>query len=218
MDPQQRLASEDAVEPLAQEPVQRSNAQGPNRHPLEVLDRERSLECRGLNSIRQPPREQQQHAARRGPSKREAEGARRGRVEPLHVVDRDDDRPVVRQHLQRGASRDPERPRIDPVCGRILEEECALERAASRRRQRRQHDVEDVLEQVAEARQSQTALGLGGPRGKDAQSPRMCTLDARKPKRRLPNASLALEHESSRPSLRQAGKAVDGKQAHPLCR
>ena len=97
VDAEQRLAREGPAEPVAQEPMERADAERSHRQPLDALRAERLLESRRLRSVDEPPGEQQEHAARGEPSQRERERARRGGVEPLDVVDRDEKRLVVRR-------------------------------------------------------------------------------------------------------------------------
>ena len=76
VDPQQRLAGEGRAEPVAQEPVQRAEAERSHAQPLHGLHTERRLERRRLRSFDDPPGEQQEHAAGVEPSERERERAR----------------------------------------------------------------------------------------------------------------------------------------------
>jgi hypothetical protein len=131
------------------------------------------------------------------PPQRKRQRVRRGRVEPLDVVDGKHDRPVCRESLQCAADSNAERTRICAGVG-VLDEECHLERAPPRRRQRRQDSLEHVLEQVAEARVGESSLGLGGPRHENTQLPLTRSLHTRKPERRLPDPCGAVEHQGSR--------------------
>jgi hypothetical protein len=79
-------------------------------------------------------------------SKRERERPRRRLVEPLDVVDRNDNELIFGEHPQRAANRNGERARICRISRRLLHEERGLERAPLRHRQRRQHLIENVLE------------------------------------------------------------------------
>ena len=178
MDAEQCLAREGPAEPVAQQPMERADAERPHRQPLDALRTERLLESRLLRSVDEPPGEQQEHVVRGEPSQRERECVRRRVVEPLNVVDREEKGRVLGEQLQCTANRHPERPRIDPVPRRLFAEERDLERSPPRRRQRRQHVVEDVLEQIAQPHVSEAALGLGRSRREDAQSLRARMLDA----------------------------------------
>jgi len=143
------------------------------------------------------------------PPQAERQGLRRGRVEPLDVVDGDHDRSPLAQKLQHVAHRHGNRAAIDGVIWGLLSEQRDLERAPPRRRQRRQHAVEDVLEQVAEPHVSETALRLRRTRRNHAHPLRPCVLHACFPQRRLPDPRLALEHERSEPSVDLTDESVE---------
>ena len=81
--------------------VQRAHAQGTDADELAATVRERPVETQRHGAAR-AEREQKADAVTREPACRELEHARRGRIEPLHVVDRDDDgRALGEQHEQR---------------------------------------------------------------------------------------------------------------------
>ena len=177
--------------------------------PLHSVGTDRQLEVRRLRTFAEATGEQQEDRPIAQPPQRESECARRGRIEPLDVVDRKDNRPVGSENLQRAPDRDTERARIEAV--RIfLNEECYLERVAPGRRQRRQYALEHVLEQVAEAGVSQTAFRFGRPRYEDTESSFTGGLDTRKPQGRLPDSRLALQHERDRAFRRTFEERVYG--------
>jgi hypothetical protein len=91
------------------------------------------LESRRLRSVSEPPGEHQEHLVPGEPSQSERERVRRRGIEPLEIVDCDEHGLVSGEQLQCAASRNPERPRIYRICGRLLEEERDLERAPPRR-------------------------------------------------------------------------------------
>ena len=99
VDPEQRLPREWSVEPVVQKAVQGADAEGPDRQPPDALLLERLFELRWPRALDCAPREQHEHAVGLDPSQREREHRRRGRVEPLDVVDRDHDRPALAQQL-----------------------------------------------------------------------------------------------------------------------
>ena len=190
--------------------MKRADAERSHLHPLNGLRTERLLESRPLRSVDQAPGEQQEHACSGEPSERERERARRRGIEPLKIVDRDENGPVVGEQLQRAPSRDPECARIHRICGRLFEEKRHLERAPPGRRQRGQDVVEDVLEEIAEPDVGEAALGLGRSRREDAQSTRARMLDAGQPERRLPDPRIALQHECGRPFPHVVDEGVKG--------
>ena len=106
--------------------------------------------------------------------------------------------PSLGQQLQRAPNRDPERPLVDGPSSGILDEQRDLERPAPGRCQRRQHVVEDAVEQVAEAGVRERALRLGGPRREHAEPAPAGVLDGGAPERRLPDPGLAFERDRDR--------------------
>jgi len=197
VDAEQRLACEGPVEPVAQERVERADAERSHRQPLDALRAERVLQLRRLGAVDAPSGEQHEHTARSEPSHGERKCAQRGGVEPLHVVDGNEDRLPFAEKLQHVVHRHGERAAIDrAVC--LLAEERDLECPPPRRRQLGSDVVEDAVEQIAQPHVSQAALGLGRPRRENAHPPSARVLDPRKPERRLANPRLALEHERNR--------------------
>ena len=206
MDAEQRLAREGSSEPVAQEPVEAADAERADREPLRAFRAQRSLEDGRVRARVAPVREQQEHAARAGPPQRERESERRRCVEPLNVVDREEKRPSLREQLDGAAGRGAERPWVHGLLGRALDQKCDLECPPSRRREGRQHLVQHLLEQIAEADVSEALLGLGRPRLEDAKSQRPRLLDPVEPDRGLPDSGAALEHERCGPgSVRGRG-------------
>jgi hypothetical protein len=90
------------------------------------------LEVCSVCSLAEPPGEQQEEGPLAHASQRENERACGGRIEPLDVVDRDHDRRLRGENGQRAPDGDSERPRIRTE-GSVFDEECSLERTASRR-------------------------------------------------------------------------------------
>jgi hypothetical protein len=95
--------------------MQRADAERPYRQPLDALQSERSLQLRRLGRVDEPPGEQQENRAGRKSSQRERKRARRGRVEPLDVVDGDEKRLLFAQKLEHVANRDRERAVINGI-------------------------------------------------------------------------------------------------------
>ncbi len=135
----------------------------PARHPF---DRKRIL--RGRPAFARPARDEKQNRFVEQPSYGELESGRRGRVEPLHVVDRNQQWLGLCERAQAGQNRDANRPRIRRPPPGLGKQERYLERAAPWRRHRRQHLVEHAVEQVAETGMSEAALG---PRRSGRQYP-----------------------------------------------
>ena len=107
VDPEQRLTREGPIHSVAQKPVQRADAQRPERQPLDVLLRERLLDLRRLCAVCAAPCEEKAHPACIEPPQSERQRVGRGRVEPLQVVDRDNRRVPLREHLEPVANGEP---------------------------------------------------------------------------------------------------------------
>ena len=206
---QEGRACERQPEVCLEKLVNGTEAQRADVQPLHAVVTDRPLEVRRLRTFAEATGEQQEDRPIAQPPQREGERARRGRIEPLDVVDREDNRPLGSENLERTPNRDTERARVEAV--RIfLDEECHLERVAPGRRQRRQHVLEHVLEQVAEAGVCQPSFRFSRPRNEDTEASFAGRLDTRKPQRRLPDARLALEHERRRSVGGPVEEGVDG--------
>jgi hypothetical protein len=144
---------------------ERTDGQSP-----EAVALDRPLDLRPLQSFAEATGKQQENRLLAQASQRERERACRGRIEPLDVVDREDDRRFRSENVQCAPDSDAERARIRAV-GALLAKECYLERAAPRHRQRGKHDLELVLEQVAEASVGKPRSASAG-RDKRTRNPR----------------------------------------------
>ena len=134
--------------------MRRADAERPDSNAVDPVGVERGLDGRCLLARVEPTRPEQQHARLRQPAKREPERARRRGVEPLEIVDRDDE-PVLGEQLQGVADRDPERPRIDRTAAGVLDQERDLECPALRRRQGGQDVVEQLRRRDRRGRRAQ---------------------------------------------------------------
>jgi hypothetical protein len=117
---EQRLAREWPAEPVEEQPMQRADAQRRDRETPDSLRAECRLDARARRRVADPLGGQHEHGACREPADRECERVRRRGVEPLEVVDRDQQRHVLGEQLQRATGRDRERARVDRIIGRLL--------------------------------------------------------------------------------------------------
>ena len=90
-DAERGLPGEAGAEPIAQQPMQCADAERPDRHPPDPAGGSASSSLDGGDPSAEPPGEQHQDVACREPAQREGERGRRGRVEPLDVIDGDHD-------------------------------------------------------------------------------------------------------------------------------
>ena len=118
VDAEQRLAAEVPAEAVVQELMQRADAERSNRQPLDAPRLQRLLQPGRLGASDKPPGEQHENRARGESSQRKRERARRGRVEPLNVVDRKQNRLPLAEQVQHVAYSHAERAVINRiVCG-----------------------------------------------------------------------------------------------------
>ncbi len=138
----------------------------------------------------------------------EPERVARRRVKPLRVVDRDNRRLTQRQTRDSG-----ERPtgQGDPIqlIRRIGAPKRGLERAALRRRKRREQRLRDGLHEIRERDEREPGLRLGGPADQDAKRPRARRSYSGAPDRRLADARHAAYVQRSRPRHQHVEERLD---------
>ena len=197
---QQRGACEHSAEPRLQDRLQRA---GTERADMQALDQARvwcELELGDRTAGTEPAGEHEPDVLALQSPQRERQHARRRRVEPLDVVDRDHDRLALGEQLQRAANSHRKGAEVDRLVRLVLKEQGGLERATPRGCQSVPYVRERVLQKVAQPRIRHPELDLGRPGGKDAEPPLARGFDTREPERRLPDSRLTLEHERSHPS------------------
>ena len=121
--------------------------------------------------------------------------APRSGVEPLHVVDREHDGGLRGEPADRAEERDADRARIGGRPIVRFQDERQRQRPALRSGKRLERLVQHRIEQVADGRERQRRLALGGHRLENAEAALLGVGDACPPERRLPHPRLALEHE-----------------------
>ena len=215
LDPDERHARERAPEPLLEELVQGRQRHRPDLETLGARRGQRGEQLAGGRWIAAPRAHGQQHADPLVDQPAEAVGQdRRGaRVEPLHVIDRDEDtRTRPGQVTDQAGRRDRERPLI--VRGRrvLVAQEGHAQRPTLRSRQTGELVVRDVREQVGQTAQGQLALGFGRSCPKDANAEFGRDVDGRLEDRGLADAGGAGEDEAGE-TIRQRGhQATRGRQ------
>ena len=161
------------------------------------------------SASRRAKQQQQQHGARRKSTQRELERSRRRRVEPLDVVDCQQDRATLAEQLQHVADCDAERAMVDRLVRCFLAQQRDLERATPRHGEQGGDVGEDLVEEVAQADVCEAALGLRGPRHDDEHASLARSRHSGEPERRLADPRLAFEHEPGRPARRPADEGVN---------
>ncbi len=173
VDAQQRLARERPADLVVKEPMQCADAQRADPQPFDV---DRLLERGRL----QPAGEDQPNIAAEA-SQREGECARRRGIEPLDVVDRNNDRLPLAQEVEHIAYGHGERAIVGGIDRAGVAQKRDLQRAPPRRGQLADHIVEDTVEEIAEPNVCQSALSLGRTRDEHDKPPFACRRDRREP-------------------------------------
>ena len=143
--PAKDLARQAQLEAIRQHPSRRAEAEGTDLEPVELPPRERLLQIGGASGtfgeqksyrlVLEPPRGERQHLVRRS-------------VEPLDVIDGDQQRPPHRQRPQGVQEAERDRSGLRRNVGRLGAQERNLQRTQLRRRQPSQllraHTVEQI--------------------------------------------------------------------------
>ena len=204
---EQRGPREHPPEPSQQKTVQRAQAQRADGKMLDDAPVHSKLKRGHPDVVLEPAGAEKTDVAVVQPPQRKSKRAHGRRIQPLHVVDRNQDRLAIREQMQRAPDGHSERSRIDPGFRHPLDEQSALERATTRRGQFRRDLRERVLEKVSQPGVREPQLGLRRPRREHTKTSTR-RLDTLKPKRRLPDPRFAIQHErwdlSSRRSIEKS--------------
>ena len=205
---EQRGPREHPPEPSQQKTVQRAQAQRADGEMLDDAPVHSKLERGHPDVVLEPAGAEKPDVAVVQTPQRESKRAHGRRIQPLHVVDRNQDRLAISEQMQRAPDGHSESSRINTAFSRPLDEQSALERATTRRGQCRRNLRERVLEEVSQPRVREPQLGLCRPRREHAKTPRTRRRDTLTPKRRLPDPRFAIQHErwdlSSRRSIEKS--------------
>jgi hypothetical protein len=191
--PPQRRQRKDHAQAAAQQAMHLLQLQWPNDHAperLEALDGSR-------HGLPHPARQQHAHALLSQAPADERQHRGRGRIQPLHVVDReqqrahDAERPRRRQHGHRHHALVQRR-------ARPLQQERHTQRLGLRRRKHVEHLVEDAAEKITQPSEGEPRLRGRGARGEDATPALARKFEPRKPQRGLAHAGAALQRERRR--------------------
>ena len=176
-----------------------SEAERADMQPSGRAPPDRPLELRRLGPLDATPGKQ--HEDRDPPSRRSANASALDDDGSSHWTSSTaiEDRLPFAEQLQHVAHGHRERAVVGDVIRRLLSKQRDLERAPPRRGERRQHVVEDVLEQVAQPGVREVAFGLRRTRCKHAVA------SVREPRRRPPaRASTSRSPPRPRARVRQA--------------
>ena len=153
----QRRAGQDKPEPGVEEAVDGAHAQGPDAEARADVERRRRVAAGA-------PSEEQADRLGSQPPPRELECPSGGGVEPLDVIDGDENRALARQAAEQPQERDPERPIVGGARARRLEQQRDPQRLRLRARELADRVLRRPVQEVAEPGEVELRLGLGGPR------------------------------------------------------
>ena len=191
-----------------------SRVQRPECQSLDVGTGEGHVPGAVPGIVADPAREQKPDRLVTQAPEREGERLRRRRVEPLDVVDGDQQRTLAGDAAQEIEERDADGVRIRWPGGRpgvpgrgILPKEGDAERPGLRAGQPFDRRVVDRLEEVPDGRVGERRFGIGRPGDEGPTAGLGGPIDSRLPERGLAHAGLGLDDEADRPASR-AGKPV----------
>ena len=189
-------ARERDTELLEHHMVERTDVERPYIDVTEPHGGQRSRQLSDQEALEQnAAREKDPDALGSETSCRVGESGRRCRVQPLHVVDGDDQRPLLGEGAQRVQDCDADGVWVGRQALVVVQHQCAGERSFLSDGQWSQRFVENLVQQVADPGEAERRLALGRH---CLQHPRAALFgngDACSPDRRLSGAGVALEHE-----------------------
>ena len=194
-DPTDELPGEIEAEPLREHTPEGAHAQRLHLEPCEPARPECRLE--GRLSLR-PRREEEADGDALEPTRRVRQRVGRRAIEPLDVVDRDEEGLPGGKRAQGAEEADRDRRPLGRRPRRRRAEERDLERVQLRGREAAELVRRDPVEQVDQRRERVLGLGVGRSCREDAEPVLARCVDARLPERRLPDAGAADEHERRR--------------------
>jgi hypothetical protein len=204
VDPAHDSSGEGATGALADDVVQRAEAQPADSHRPEPRPEPASQCGRKSGGSRG---HYERYRLRRQPARGKRERVARRRVEPLRVLDRHDDASGRRELPERRQQRHADRPDIRRPVVVLLAEERDGERASLRCRQSREHLFDRLPEQVAEAHEAERRFGLRRAARQHPVSASLGFSDGGLPQGRLADPRLALDEDRDGP-LRIAGQTL----------
>ncbi len=167
--------------------VQRRNRHGP--------DLDRGLrERREAGGCARPQREQEPRAFGRQAPEDETEHAFAGRIEPVGVIDRDEERALARHVPHQREDGRAHRPFVDPLGRGGHLDQRGGERLALGRRERRQRPIAQRRQQIAQRGKRQARLGLHRARCQHRRARSARSRHALLPDRRLTDPGLPAQH------------------------
>jgi hypothetical protein len=162
--------------------------------PVDALRAQRELEIQ-RGSLTRPQRCHDRNRCVGESPQRESERSRGRAVEPLQVVDADQNgalRSAASQHLEQ---RHAHCPRVDPRAFDAQQRD--FERPSLRRRKQRQRLLAQIVHEIAQRGERELHLGPGRHRGEHLESARASVVQELAPDRRLADPGLARDDQDS---------------------
>jgi hypothetical protein len=184
------------TEGITQQPVQIAHAQRGQSHLFCALGAEqrRRLERRPHVGCLADRRQHLQQFAGH-PAQRERQHARRGRVQPLQIVDRHEHVTLGTERRQDVQEREPDRLRSGRRISRLVQKQGDAQRPPPRRGQRRVDLVEHGSDEIGESRERECRLRPRCAVHQHLGYMRRRILDRDLPQQRLADPRLAAQHE-----------------------
>lgn len=210
MHPLEQRPRQDDVEPILDEVVHGTEAQRAKVDPPYTLLREPPLELdrRPLGTV-EPQGKEHAYGLVAQPPNRELEREEGRSVEPLKIVNRDNQAAIASRVPQCTENREGDRRLIGRAPLRVGSEQRRLERLTLRRRKLGEAVIEHRVEEIGESRVRQLRFCLGGPRGKHGIATRLQLFHDCAPDGRLPNPGIALECNDRRKRRERCARRVE---------
>ncbi len=193
IDPDERGSRQREREPTPEKPVDRSDRQWLDRQPSELGEGAVEFEWR-LDGSATRSRENT-HRLVLKPPQHERQDIRGARIDPLHVIDRDENGPLLGERMHDRDERKPENTGLRRRPPGLPKEQRRLERASLERHEQRERLVHDRREQVTDRCERDPRLRRTRPRFEDTQAALVREAQSLLPQGRLADPRLALEQQ-----------------------
>jgi len=196
---QQRWAAEADGNPRAQEVPQRTGAQRPELELYDTIDAECLHEIERIALVSGlTQRHQHPDRERADSSNSECDHPPRGRIEPLHIVDRHQHRSACCERVQSGDDRARKRHVVRSVPGRSLDPERDRQSTSLRLRKLAGDIAESRIEKIGQTTKRDRHLGFDGTSRQHHDPGRLGSLHGVAPEHRLADAGLPADKRCAR--------------------
>src|SRR5918996_2408126 len=179
--------------------MERAEGERADTYRNEAVARQRAVEVE-RNGPRVPGtlRDEQPHALVSEAAGGEAKNALAGRVEPLEIVDGNQDWAFSRERAQCAEECDGHRPGLRRSALDLDEQQRDLERLTLRRRQQHAYLVQKRIEEISDGGERKLRLRLSRTGNQDVKGALVAHLDARLPEGGLADPGLARQEDAGR--------------------